>query len=149
MGEWSTTATLEGDVAADAVWRAAYADASAWPSWNPELASAVLDGALQLGAVARIRFRTGLRLRFTVTEFEQGRLFTDEARLPGARMAHRHELEQLGDNRCRLTNTITIRGPLSSLWARLAGRRAAAALPAGQRIALELAQAAAAGQPTT
>lgn len=141
MGEWSTTATHESDASAAAVWDAAYADAAAWPRWNPELAAATLDGPLRLGAVARIRFETGLRLRFAVTEFEDGRVFTDEARLPGARLAHRHAIDDLGDGGCRLTNTITIRGPLSRLWVRIAGRRAAAALPAGQRAAVALAHA--------
>jgi polyketide cyclase/dehydrase/lipid transport protein len=140
MGEWSTTATHEGDAAPRAIWDAAYADAAAWPAWNPELAAAQLDGPLRTGATAKIRFRTGARLRFTVTECEPGRVFTDEARLPGARLAHRHLLEDLGDGRTRLTNTISIRGPLSAVWVRLAGRRAAAALPAGQRAAVALAR---------
>ena len=41
-----------------------------------------LDGPLTLGAKARIVFGTGLRLRFRVVEFKQGRLFTDESRMP-------------------------------------------------------------------
>lgn len=40
--------------------------------------TATLDGSLAEGAEARIVFRTGLRLRFRVVEFEDGRLFTDE-----------------------------------------------------------------------
>lgn len=72
---------------AEAVWEKAYADAEAWPRWNAELKRASLDGPLALGASARIVFTTGLRLRFRVVEFEQGRLLTDEARLPGARRA--------------------------------------------------------------
>ncbi len=140
MGEWATRAELEADVGAGDVWRGAYADAAAWPRWNPELASARLDGPLRLGAQARVRFGTGLRLTFRVVEFEDGRLFTDEARLPGARMGHRHELEALGPQRTRLRNTIYVRGPLSWLWARVVGRRAAAALPDGQRAIVALAR---------
>jgi hypothetical protein len=49
----------------------------------------VLDGPPALGATAAIRFRGGLRLRFRVVEYEEGVLFTDEARLPLARMGHR------------------------------------------------------------
>src|SRR6476660_5366107 len=93
MSRWETTSTLEGGVAPATVWERAYADAAAWPEWNAEIKRARLDGPLALGAKARIVFGTGLRLRFQVVEFDEGRLFTDESRLPGARMGHRHLVE--------------------------------------------------------
>jgi hypothetical protein len=138
MSRWETTSTHEGAAAPAEVWEKAYADASAWPRWNAELKSAELDGPLRLGATAKIAFRTGLRLRFTVVEFEQGRLFTDEARLPGARMGHRHLVEPT-ENGSRLTNTIYIEGPLAPLWRRVMGPRAARALPEAQRAVAALA----------
>ena len=112
MSHWETTSTLDAEVTPAAVWDEAYRDADAWPRWNAELKSARLDGPLALGAEARIAFRTGLRLRFHVVEFEDGRLFTDEARLPGARMGHRHLVEPTPTG-TRLTNTIYIDGPLA------------------------------------
>jgi hypothetical protein len=121
-----------------AVWDAAYADAAAWPRWNAELKSARLEGPLALGAEARIVFRTGLRLRFRVVEFEEGQLFTDEARLPGARIGHRHLVEPDGDGSA-LTNTIYVEGPLAGLWRRVLGPRAARSLPSAQRAVVELA----------
>jgi hypothetical protein len=54
-------------------------------------------------------------------------------------MGHRHLVEATGASACRLTNTIYIEGPLSGLWRRLMGPRAAKALPEGQRLAAELA----------
>jgi len=72
-------------------------------------------------------------------EFDQGRLFTDEARLPGARMGHRHLVEPSADGGCRLTNTIYIEGPLAPLWRRVLGPRAAKTLPAAQRAIVGLA----------
>lgn len=88
MSRWETTSTRQGAASPAAVWG---------------------------GSVARIDFKTGLRLRFRVVEFEQGRLFTDEARLPGARMV--------------------------PLWRRVMGPRAAKALPAAQQAVVELASA--------
>jgi hypothetical protein len=139
VSRWETTSTLEADVAPSAVWRDAYADADAWPRWNAELKSAKLDGPLREGARARIVFETGLRLRFRVVEFEDGRLFTDEARLPGARMGHRHLLEPTPSGGSRLTNTIYIEGPLAFLWRRILGPAAARTLPDAQRAAANLA----------
>jgi polyketide cyclase/dehydrase/lipid transport protein len=139
MSRWETTSELEGSASSAAVWERAYADADAWLKWNPELRRAELDGPLRLGATARIAFKTGLRLRFEVVEFEQGRLFTDEARLPGARMGHRHLVEPSGDG-SRLANTIYIEGPLAPLWRRVLGPRAAKSLPGSQRAILALAE---------
>jgi hypothetical protein len=139
MSRWETTSTHEAGVSPVAVWKKAYADADAWPAWNAELKSASLNGPLSLGTTAKIVFKTGLRLRFRVIEFEDGRLFTDESRLPGARMGHRHLVEPTADGGSRLTNTIYIDGPLAPLWRRIMGPRAAKALPAAQRAVAELA----------
>jgi hypothetical protein len=138
MSRWETTSELEADVAPAAVWREAYVDAGAWPRWNSEIRSAELDAPLAVGASARIVFRTGLRLRFHVVEYEEGRLFTDEARLPGARMGHRHLIEPSG-NGSRFVNTIYIEGALAPLWRRILGPAAARALPDAQQAVVELA----------
>ena len=86
-------------------------------------------------------FGTGLRLRFLVVDFEDGRLFTDESHLPGARMGHRHLIEPTQDGGSRLVNTIYIEGALSPLWRRIMGPAAARSLPEAQRAAVELANA--------
>jgi hypothetical protein len=140
MSRWATTSTLEAEVSPAAVWERAYADAEAWPKWNAEIKRARLDGPLALGATARIVFGTGLRLRFRVVEFEQGCLFTDESRMPGARMGHRHLIEPTEGGGCRLTNTIYIEGTLAPLWRRIMGPAAARTLPDAQHAVVDLAQ---------
>lgn len=136
---WSTSSSYDASgLTASALWSRAYADASAWPLWNDALASASLDEPFSVGSRARVRFRTGLRLRFTLTEVEPERLFTDESRLPGARMGHRHALEPI-PNGVRLVNTIYIRGPLARLWATILGPQAKRGLPGWQRRAAALA----------
>lgn len=139
MSRWETTSTLKAEVSPTSVWEKAYANAEAWPKWNAEIKRARLDGPLALGAKAKIVFRTGLRLRFHVVEFEDGRLFTDESHLPGARMGHRHLIEPTEDGGSKLTNTIYIEGPLAPLWRRIMGPAAARALPEAQRAVVELA----------
>jgi hypothetical protein len=138
MSHWETTSTLETDAPPAAIWNNAYAQADDWLKWNDELKRATLDGPLREGAEARIVFRTGLRLRFRVTEFEDGRLFTDESRLPGARMGHRHLIESGADGGSRLTNTIYIEGPLAGIWRRILGPAAARTLPDAQRSIADL-----------
>jgi len=128
----------DANVTAAAVWERCYADPATWPDWNPEIASVRADGPIALGSHARVKFKTGLRLRFRVVEYEPERLFTDEARLPGARMGHRHVLEPT-EAGVRLRNTIYFDGPLAGLWGRIGRKRAAGALEEGQRRAAELA----------
>jgi len=140
LSRWQTESRLQAGVDAAAVWDSAYADASAWPRWNAEIKRASLDRPLSLGATARIVFRTGLRLRFDVVEYEQGRLFTDEARLPGARMGHRHLLEPAEGGGCRLTNTIYIEGAAAAFWRRVLGPAAARSLPEAQHAIVTLAR---------
>ena len=139
MSRWETTSRYEADVPPAAVWEKAYANAEAWSEWNAEIKRASLDGRLALGAKAKIVFHTGLRLRLHVVEYEEGRLFTDESRLPGARMGHRHLVEPTESGGSRLTNTIYIEGVLAPLWRRIMGPRAARALPDAQRAIAELA----------
>lgn len=139
MSRWETNSKLEARVAAAQVWSKAYADAGAWPEWNAEISRATLDGPLTLGAEARIVFGTGLRLRFRVVEYEEGRLFTDEARLPGARMGHRHLIEPTAGGASRLVNTIYVDGPMAWLWRRILGPAAARTLPEAQRAIVALA----------
>lgn len=139
MSRWETTSTLEADVSPVTVWERAYADAEMWPEWNAEIKRARLDGPLATGAKAKVVFGTGLRLRFRVVEFEEGRLFTDESRMPGARMGHRHLIEPTEGGGSRLTNTIYIEGALAPLWRRVMGPRAERTLPGAQRAVVELA----------
>jgi hypothetical protein len=75
-----------------------------------------------------------------VVEFEDGRLFTDEARLPGARMGHRHLVDPTREG-ARLTNTIYIDGPLAAIWRRILGPAAARTLPDAQRAVVAIASA--------
>jgi Polyketide cyclase / dehydrase and lipid transport len=139
VSRWETTSTLEAELSPAKIWSEAYADAAAWPKWNAEIKRAQLDGPLALGATAKIVFGTGLRLRFHVVELEDDRLFTDESRLPGARMGHRHLIEPT-ETGSRLINTIYIEGPLAPLWCRIMGPAAARTLPRAQRAVVELAR---------
>ena len=130
--------THDAHVSAAAVWQRCYVDAATWRDWNPEIAAAELHGPFEVGATARVRFKTGLRLRFRLIEVEHERLFTDEARIPGARMGHRHVLEPTGTG-VRFRNTIYFDGPLAGLWATLTRKRVARAIEEGQRRAAALA----------
>ena len=93
-----TTRTHRARVRAREVWERCYADARAWPEWNPELASTRLEGPFEVGTVARVRFRTGLRLKFRLVEVERERVFTDEARAARALPDAQRRIEELASS---------------------------------------------------
>ena len=138
---WSTASTFEVEgVSPGDVWSRAYSDPRVWPRWNDALRSVEPEGPFEAGGRTRVRFRTGLRLVFTLVEFEPDRLFTDEARLPGARMGHRHALEPTVAG-VRLVNTLYIEGPLERVWSLVMGPSIRRGLPRWQRKTVEVAAA--------
>jgi hypothetical protein len=117
---WEAKAQCETEAGPEAVW-ALWENPQRWSEWNDEIASVRADGPLESGSRITIRFKRSLPLRFTVIEWEPGRLFTDEARLPGARLGHEHLVERVGD-RTRIQNRLYIDGPAERLYALLVPR---------------------------
>ena len=105
----------------EAVWRL-WSDPGRWREWNEQIQRAELDGELRVGAEARIKFRRGGTVRFTVVELEPGRVLVDEARFPGARLGHEHRLaHQRGG--VEVTHRLYVTGPLAGFWALMLGRK--------------------------
>jgi ligand-binding SRPBCC domain-containing protein len=137
---WEAEAEIETAAPPDAVWEL-WDDPTRWTEWNEQLASVRMAGPLALGGKARIRFkRSPLPLTFTITALEPGRLFTDETRLPGARLGHQHLVESAGP-RTQIHNRLYFDGPAERLWAFLAGRRMRSSVRAFVERERELAEA--------
>ena len=118
---WEARHELATSAPPEVVW-ALWANADRWRDWNDDIEWARLDGPLERGATATIKFRRGRPMRFTVTALEPRRLFVDEARLPGARMGHEHRVEPTAAG-ARIANRIYIDGPAARLYALFVGRR--------------------------
>ena len=105
----------------EAVW-ALWADASRWPEWNDQLESGELHGDLAVGIEATVKFKRGGKMVFKVVELEPGRLFVDEAKLPGCRFGHEHRVEPSGGG-SEITHRLYLKGPTSGAFSRLFGRK--------------------------
>jgi hypothetical protein len=103
------------------VW-AQWADAARWPDWNKQIESAELHGDLEVGTEASVEFKRGGRMRFRVVTLEPGRLFVDEAKLPGCRFGHEHRVERTPGG-CEITHRLYLEGPASILFASMFGRK--------------------------
>ena len=81
-----------------------------------------MDGPAALGTPGVMKLKGGPRLRFVVAALTPDREYTDQARLPGARVTFQHLVEPASeDGGSRLAVTVTIDGPLSFVWGRVLG----------------------------
>ena len=124
---WEATAETRTSAPPGAVW-ALWEDPTRWGDWNEQIAAAELAGPFEQGAIARIRFKHNpWALRFTITNLHRGHAFTDEARLPGARLGHDHRLEYDGEA-TTIVHRLYFDGRAAPLWGALMGRRMRAAV---------------------
>ncbi|MEJ7876358.1 MAG: SRPBCC family protein, partial [Solirubrobacterales bacterium] len=118
MFEASHTDTTKASPAE--VWEL-WADPARWPEWNDQLTSGELHGKLEVGTEATVKFKRGGKMAFKVVELEPGRLFVDEAKLPGCRFGHEHRVSPIADG-AEITHRLYLEGPTSGAFARLFGR---------------------------
>src|SRR3979411_1706109 len=118
----------------DALWKL-LADADGWPSWNPGLSSAHLDGPLRNGATGRTTQANGRKGHFTVRDLDAGAYFVNEARIPGAVLRFQHRIEAVDQARSRVTLGASLEGPMAPVWGFIFGRQISSYLPeAGRRL---------------
>ncbi len=94
------------------IWQA-WADVPNWPNWDPDLASAGIEGPFQLGAKGRLKPKSGPAATFVITGFVAGASFECTTLLPlGTRIVVDHRLEGEGAMR-RLVHEAHAFGPLA------------------------------------
>ena len=113
-----------------------WVDHATWGEWSPDTEWARVDGPVRAGAHGVLKPKGGPKTKFTVSECEPGRVYTDISRLPGARLTFRHTAERAAAGPgselagSELTVRVWLDGPLSWLWARTAFRGFATSGPA-------------------
>lgn len=107
---------------------ALWADAAAWPRWDPDLEEASLDGAFARGSHGTLKPRGGPRTRIELVDVVEPESFTAVSRLPGCRMVFAHRVSPLPDG-CRVTHAVRFEGPLAFVFRRLIGPSIRRGLP--------------------
>ena len=97
---------------------ALWSDPTTWSVWDPEVRAVEFTAPCVVGARGRLRPASGPALTFTVTALRQDELFTDTARLPGARLEFEHLVATNAEG-SRISVTVRVRGPLAGFWRRL------------------------------
>jgi hypothetical protein len=139
MNTWTTQHTEKTTAEPSAVW-GLWSDVATWPKWDHGLEDVSIDGAFAPGAKGRLKPAGGPRVKFTVLAVEPGRGFSDETKLPLARMRFDHEVTEDGEGATLVTHRVTISGPLTPLWSRVIGRGIERDLPQTLRTLAEHAE---------
>lgn len=122
----SYSKTYQG-VKKEDIWRA-WADVNNWPKWDRELEYCKLEGAFETGRQFILKPLGGPKVKILLSEVIINRKFTDYCKFFGATMHDDHLLEDTADG-LRITNTITVKGPLSFIWANLVAKKVARSVP--------------------
>lgn len=119
---------------------ARYAEPETWPEWDHQVARVTVQGPLAVGGRGTLHPVKGPATGFLFTEVTPEVSFTDESRLPLARLRFTHRIEPTSVG-SRFTHSVTISGPLAPLFARVIGRGVVAGLPAAMQALARRAEA--------
>lgn len=108
------------------LWQA-WADANNWPKWDNELEYCEMQGEFIQGNKFILKPKGGSKVKIILSEVIENEKFTDYCKFLGATMYDAHELRQEPGG-LRITNTISVIGPLSFIWANLVAKKVAAAV---------------------
>lgn len=109
------------------IWRA-WRDVNNWPKWDNELEYCNLKGDFTQGVQFVLKPRSGPKVKITLSEVITNEKFTDYCQFFGATMYVEHELADEPEG-LRLTNTISVIGPLAFIWIHLVVKKVVLAVP--------------------
>ncbi len=115
------------EVKKEAVW-GLWKDVNHWPQWDTELEYCKMESEFIAGSQFMLKPIGGPKVKITLSEVVPNKTFTDYCRFFGATMHDIHELEET-TNGLRITNTITVSGPLRFFWVHCVAKKITASIP--------------------
>lgn len=97
---------------------AEWANPTGWPAWDSEVKAVHFAGPAKLGARGKMRPASGPSATFSITVYEENRVFTNASTLPGAKLVFEHVVEPTSDG-AEIRVSVGVDGLLASLWYRL------------------------------
>ena len=125
---WNFEHSVEAPVSRERVW-ALWTDIEGWPSWNPGVVRAELDGPAAVGATGTVRAAGGPASKLTVLEAEPERRLVTEASERLMRLRFEHELADAADGLVRITQRVQMTGFATPLMRRTIGPRLERSIP--------------------
>src|SRR5262245_22179921 len=119
---WEFEHSVEAPVSRQRVW-ALWTDISGWPSWNPGVSDAELDGPVIDGATRLVHAEGGPTPPLQVLPIEPERHFVPEASERCVRLRFDDERTEMADGELRITQRARMTGLATPLLRHTAGAR--------------------------
>ena len=114
---------------AERVW-SIWSDPSTWPSWNPDIEMVDVGGRIREGAAGAMRTKSGGSHVIAISDVAEGRTFTLVSDgIPGHKLHFKCEVAPAGAG-SRISQAVTIHGPLAFLFNPMMGGQIANSFPA-------------------
>ena len=106
---WEYEYAAETTASPEAIWRI-WADVETWGEWNPDIEKIELDGPFAVGSVIAMTPVGQEVVRLRLASVKENEQFVDEAEIGGATFRTMHRLDDIGENRVRVTYRMEITG---------------------------------------
>jgi len=115
------------EVTKEQIWKL-FTDVNNWHSWDEGIEFAKLDGRFEKGNFFVLKPKGGPTVKVKLLATIENEMFLDVTKFPLAKMYDEHKFEEtpLG---LKITNTITVKGPLGFLWRKIVAEKIVQALP--------------------
>jgi hypothetical protein len=118
---------IYSEVTKEHIWEQ-WENVTQWPQWDTELEYCQLDQPFVAGNHFILKAKGGPKVKVILSRVEPLKRFTDYCHFIGAKMIDDHFLEETPQG-LRITNIISMTGPLAFLWWWLVGRKVASSVP--------------------
>jgi uncharacterized protein YndB with AHSA1/START domain len=134
---WEFEHSVQAPASRERVW-ALWTDISGWPSWNPGVGHAELDGPLTEGATGTVRAVGGPTSTLKVIAIEPERRFVTQTSERLMRLRFEQELADVEGGELRITHRVRMTGPATPLMRHTVGARLERSMPAALAALVEL-----------
>ena len=115
------------NISKEQIW-AAWSDVNHWPRWDKGLDYCDMKDSFTEGTKFILKPKGGPKVKIFISKIIPYQEFSDYCRFPGAKMFDEHFLEESPEG-LKITNKITVKGPLSFLWVKLVAKNVAQGAP--------------------
>ncbi len=136
---WTSSNTETVHTPVGALWQR-WINVASWPSQDFSLESASIDGDFAVDSHITLKPKGSSKVKLTIVEVTPFKSFSSIGKLPLAKLRFDHLAQPTGDG-VSFTQTVTIDGPLSGLYAKFMGKKMATNLKARMTKLVELLQA--------
>lgn len=125
---WTKSHTIvTNEATKEQMWKL-FTDINNWHVWNNEIEFAKLEGKFEAGNHYLIQPKNGRIVKVKLLEVVENKHCLEFGTFPFAKMYYNHLIEETA-NGLKITNTITVKGLLSFIWAQLVVKKIAASMP--------------------